>query len=170
MMRFCLSLVALLLAVLSALAQPPCQCPPLKDSSEASAETTFVFKNGETVILCGSEDVDTKGSTFSAFALRHCGQDSVLGFWNENKTCRVSLFRDTLSIENLLNLPVGRENSYIPVPLIIDKVFFANTGLKRLTRVNAKFRKLNRSECDAVVRNYEITPKPIVDNLEDIIN
>jgi hypothetical protein len=151
-------------------AQSRCKCPAAQDTSTTMSDSVFYFESGRALILCGNKDVDTRGATFSNFAVRVCGQDSVLGFWNENKTCRVSAYRDTLNIETLVNLPVGRDFGYLPVPLVVDKIFFAWNMPKRLTRINPKIRKYKPSECLSIVRKYERTPKPIADDLEDVMN
>ena len=161
----------ILAASFFAYAQAPCKCPPAQDSAAtASSDSVFYLESGKSLILCGNKDVDTKGATFSNFAVRACGQDSVLGFWNESKTCRVGVYRDTLNVEYLVNLPVGREFGYLPVPLVIDKIFFSRNAPKRVTRINPKIRKFTQGECLSVVRKYESTPKPITDDLEDAIN
>ncbi len=151
-------------------AQETCKCPPAQDSANSVFDTTFIFSNGNSIILCGSREIDTKGSTFSDFSLRQCGKDSVLGFWNENKTCRINQTRDALTVEYLINLPVGKDYGYMPVPFLIDKVFFTGNRVKRTTNINSKVRKYTQGECASIIKKYEETPKPIVDDLEDVIN
>jgi len=162
--------IIMLFALCGVFAQETCKCPPSPDSTATISDSVFYFQNGKSVILCGSIDVDTRTTTFSAFIVRLCGQDSAIGFWSENKTCRVSVSRDTLNIESLVNLPVGREFGYLPVPLLTDKVYMAGDRIRRATRINPRVRKYTQSECGAIVKKYEATPKPIVDDLEDVMN
>lgn len=145
-----------------------CKCAA-GDSTTKSPDSVFVFRNGMTLALCGSITVDTREVTFSAFRMILCGPDSVVGTWDENKTCRILFNRDLLTVQGMFNLPVGPGFNYKPVPLLLDQFSFDGSVLKRKTRVG-DLKRLKPAEAAKVVRDYEAMAKPVTENPEDPLN
>lgn len=165
------SIVTGLLLTMAAMAQDTlkCRCAPA-DSAAKGPDTSFVFSGGQKLALCGSITVDTREVTFSAFKIALCGSDSLVGAWDENKTCRIAVTPEKLMVQGVYNMPVGAGFSYKPVVLIVDHFWFEGAVLKRKTKVGEGLRHLNAREAAKVVQAYEAAKKPIADNPEDPLN
>jgi len=148
---------------------PACRCATSENDS-VQPDTAFIFKSGKTIGLCGNATIDNKDISFSGFKLLLCAPDSIIGSWDDNKTCRIAFNRDTLKVQEELNLPVGREFGYIPVPLLIHKFFFVKSVLKQKSSINTAIRKYSAAEIAATLKQYELAPKPVMSQVDDLFN
>lgn len=131
-----------------------CDCPKTPFAG-TKADTTFDLSNGETIVLCGYKNPDSKPVAYSEFVLSVCGQDSVIGFWGAVSTCRLMVNKDTLFVDQLQNLPTGGSLKYQETVWTTEKIYFSEAKLIRKLQVNRQIRKYNRDEIRTVLDAYE---------------
>ena len=134
-----------------------CNCPANQFSSYTNPDTIFHFRSGNSIVLCGSKDTETvKGKTFyTEFVLAVCGQKSVIDFWGAIDNYKLLLKNDTLFVEQLKMLPIGKNFNYIQSVWMIDKLFFINNKVVRKSSPNKNIRKYNHKEIEFVLNEYQ---------------
>ncbi len=100
-----------------------CDCPKTEYAG-TKADTTYHLSNGKTIVLCGYKNPDSKPTTFSEFILSVCGQDIIIDFWGATSTCRMTVNKDTLLVDELQNLQTGRDFKYRETVWTTDKIYF----------------------------------------------
>lgn len=139
-----------------------CDCPKTQFAG-TKADTTFYLSNGKTIVLCGYKNSDSKPTTFSEFMLSVCGQDTIIDFWGAVLTCRLKVSKDTLLIDQLQNLPTGKNFKFQETTWTREKVYFNGQELVRKLVVNRQIGKYNQDEIQSVLKTYE-TAKPGLDD------
>lgn len=138
-----------------------CNCPTTQIAG-TNADTIFHLPNGKAIVLCGYNHPDSKPPTFSEFSLAVCGQDTIIDFWGALLTCRLRVNHDTLLIQELQNLPTGKNFKFKETVWTTEKIFFSGQKVVRKLDVNRQIRKYNPDEIHIVLNAYE-TAKPGLD-------
>lgn len=138
-----------------------CDCPKTQFAG-VTADTIFYLTNGKIFVLCGYKNIDQKPTTFSEFILAVCGQDSIIDFWGAMLTCRLKVKKDTLIVEQLENLPIGKNFVFQEAVWTIEKIYFNGQNLIRKILVNRQIHKYNNSEILTVLKAFE-TAQPTID-------
>jgi hypothetical protein len=133
-------------------------------------DTSFRFSNSKSIILCGYKNPDIKPTTFSEFTLSICGQDTIIDFWDATLTCRLKFKKDTLVIEDIKNLPTATERKYQMTTWTVEKIYFANSKLRRHLTTNKTIRKYNQQEILKTIKEYETGKPGLDDNKMELAN
>jgi hypothetical protein len=110
MTRYYITIILTFLTLTSIFGQTKktsCDCPKTEYAG-TKADTTFYLSNGKSFVLCGYKNPESKPTTFSEFILSVCGQDTIIDFWDAVLTCRLKVSKDTLFVDELQNLPTGK--------------------------------------------------------------
>lgn len=146
-----------------------CDCPQTQYAG-TKADTTFHLSNGKTIALCGYKNPDSKPTTFSEFILSVCGQDTIIDFWGAVLTCRMKVKKDTLLVDELQNLPTGKNFKYQETVWTTEKIYFSGQKVVRKLVVNRQIRKYNKDEIKSVLKTYDTAKSGLDDNKMVIAN
>ncbi len=149
--------------------QTECNCPKTK-FADTKAKKTFSFSNGKTIALCGHKTTKTKQELYSEFVLSVCGQDSILGFWGATNDYSLKMKSDTLMIEKLRKLPVGKGFAFTTVVWSIEKIYFRNQKAVKRLSVNRQILKYSKEQIAAVLKEFETAKQGLDDNKRIIAN
>jgi hypothetical protein len=135
-----------------------CKCP-VSIYAGTKPATTFHLSNGISIALCGSAVSDIiKGKTlYSEFVLSVCGSNKLIKFWGATDICNIRALKDTLFVETLVNLPVGKAMSYKETIWTTERIYFIKGKLKRDSVVNFAIPKYNPSQISSVLHLYNKT-------------
>ena len=131
-----------------------CTCPKT-DLADSKADTVFKLSNGKSIALCGYRNEESKPVNFSEFVLAVCGQDQIIDFWGATQTCFVKTKKDTLIVETLVNLPVGKNLSFKQVVWGTDRIYFKDQTAVKSYSVNKKTPKYNKANILEVLKEFE---------------
>ena len=146
-----------------------CDCPKTEYAG-TKADTIFHLSNGKKIALCGYRNPDSKPISFSEFILSVCGQDTIIDFWSAVSTCRLKVHKDTLLVDEIINLPTGKNFKFRETVWTTEKIYFKGQNIVRKLSVNKKIRKYNRTEIQTILKRYETTNPELVDNTMEIAN
>ena len=148
-------------------AKAPCSCVVSRYNDRGTADTSFTFRNGRTLVLCGNREESDGEVSFTDFTLNACGARDILGHWGAVASCKLRMQGNELTIQRIVNLPVGREFGYIPIVLFIDRISMAARTPRMTTALNSKARRYGRAEINAVIAEYEASPHAVGDKTEE---
>lgn len=143
---------------------------PKSQFAGTKADTTFLFSNGKTIVLCGYKNPDSKPPTFSEFVLAVCGQDTIIDFWGAVKTCNLKMKKDSLFVEELKNLPTGKNYKFQATVWTKEKIYFSGQKTVRNLIVNRQIPKYSKDEIRAVLKEYETGKQGLDANKMEIAN
>jgi hypothetical protein len=146
-----------------------CDCPKTEFAG-TKADTTFQLSNGKTIVLCGYKNPDSKPTTFSEFILSVCGQDTIIDFWGAVLTCRLKVNKDTLLVDELQNLPIGKSFKFQETVWTTEKIYFSGQKTVRKLVVNRQIRKYNQDEIQLILKTYETAKLGLDDSKMEIAN
>lgn len=170
MTRHCITIILIFLTLTSVFGQTKktlCDCPKTEYTG-TKADTTFFLSNGTTIVLCGYKNPESKPTTFSEFILSVCGQDTIIDFWGAVLTCRLKVYKDTLFVDELQNLPTGKNFKYQETVWTTEKIYFSGQKVVIKREVNRQIRKYTDDEIHMVLKTYE-TAKSGFDNNKMVI-
>ena len=172
MTRHCITIILTLLTLTSVYGQTKkvsCDCPKTQYAG-TKPDTTFHLSNGKAIVLCGYKNPDSKPTTFSEFILSVCGQDTIIDFWGAVLTCRLKVNKDTLLVDQLQNLPTGKNFKFQETVWTTEKIYFSGQNLVRKLVVNRQIRKISQDEIQYVLRTYETAKTGLDDSKMEIAN
>lgn len=172
MTRYSLTIILTILTFTSVFGQTnntSCDCPKTQYAG-TPADTTFHFANGKTIVLCGYKNPDSKPTTFSEFILAVCGQDTIIDFWGAVQTCQIKVNKDKLLVNELKNLPTGKEFKFQETVWTTEKIYFKGQKLVRKRVINKQIRKYNQDEIQIVLNSYETAIQGLGDNKMEFVN
>ena len=146
-----------------------CDCPKTEFAG-TKADTTFQLSNGKTIVLCGYKNPDSKPTTFSEFILSVCGQDSIIDFWGAVLTCSLKVEKDTLFVNQLQNLPTGKDFKFHETIWTTEKIYFIGQKVVRKLLVNRQIKKYNHDEIESVLKMYETANPGLNENKMELVN
>lgn len=133
-------------------------------------DTTFRLSNNKSICLSGPRVSEFGTYAFTEFTLTICGESKEIDFWDATTTCRVTTNKDSLIVEELVNLPVGRKFSSETTVWTREALYFKNDKIERRLAVNRDIRKYNPDEINTVLKNYETAKPGISDYTMTIAN
>jgi hypothetical protein len=172
MTRHCITIILTFLTLTSIYGQTngtSCDCPKTQYAG-AKADTTFQLSNGKTIVLCGYKNPDSKPTTFAEFILSVCGHDTIIDFWGAVLTCRLKVSKDTLFVDQLQNLPTGKNFKFQESTWTTEKIYFSGEKIVRKLEVNRQIRKYNHDEIQTVLKTYETAKSGLDDSKMEIAN
>lgn len=135
-----------------------CRCP-VSNYSGIKPETTFRLSNNTSIALCGNKETGIiKGKTlYSEFVLSVCGSDKIIKFWDAVTVCDVKPKKDTLLVETLVSLPVGKSMEDEETVWTIERIYLAKGKIKRDSVINPGLPKYDQSQIATVINSYHHT-------------
>ena len=135
-----------------------CRCP-VSPYADVKSEVTFRLSNNTSIVLCGSRETDIiKGKTlYSEFVLSVCGSNKIIKFWDAVTFCDVKQKKDTLLVETLVNLPVGKSMKYEETVWTIERIHLAKGKIKRDSVINPQLPKYTQSQISTIINLYNHT-------------
>lgn len=146
-----------------------CDCPKTQFAG-TKADTTFHLSSGKTIVLCGYKNPESKPTTYSEFVLSVCGQDSIIDFWDAALTCQLNAKKDTLLVEQLQNLPTGKNFKFQETIWTTEKIYFSEQKLIRKIEVNRQIRTYSQDEIQSVLKTYETAKTGLDDSKMEMAN
>lgn len=146
-----------------------CDCPKTQYAG-TKADTSFQLSNGKTIVLCGYRNPNDKPATFSEFILAVCGQDTIIDFWDAVLTCRVKINHDTLLVDQLENLPTGKNFEFQETIWTTEEIYFSGQKLVRKLMVNRQIRNYSQNEIQSVLKAYEMAKTGLDESKMEIAN
>ena len=146
-----------------------CECAE-NDFAGTKTDTVYQLSNGKRIALCGYRNIENKPIDFSEFVLTVCGEKNIIDFWDATETCNLRTIKDTLIVEELINLPTEKNRIYTSTIWNIEKFYFENERLKRNKILNKKIRKYNESEILNTLKEYENADEKIDDEKMQLVN
>lgn len=150
-----------------------CNC--LKDTMDGWKESneppnaTFSFKNGSKIILCGYEDNIDNVVYYGEFILLECGKAEPIDFWDGALTCRAFMENDILKVEELCNLPVGKDRDFVFTPWLVEELSYKKGELNRVYFTKS-IRKYSKEEIKQTLDEYTLAVKEgLPDYSEDLV-
>ena len=172
MTRYYITIILTFLTLTSIFGQTKktsCDCPKTEYAG-TKADTTFYLSNGKSFVLCGYKNPESKPTTFSEFILSVCGQDTIIDFWGAVLTCRLKVSKDTLFVDELQNLPTGKNFEDQETVWTTEKIYFSGKKVVKKLVVNRQIRKYNQDEIQTVLKVYETAKSGLDDNKMEIAN
>lgn len=172
MTRHCITIILTFLTLASVYGQTngtSCDCPKTQFAG-TKADTTFHLSNGKTIVLCGYKNPDSKRTTYSEFILSVCGQDTIIDFWGAELSCQLRVSKDTLLVDQLYNLPTGKDFKFQESTWTTEKIYFSGEKIVRKLEVNRQIRKYNQNEIQAVLKTFETAKSGLDDSKMEIAN
>ena len=146
-----------------------CNCPK-NEHAGTTPDTTFKLSNGKEIVLCGFKNPESKPINYSEFVLAVCGQSKIIEFWDATVTCYLKVKKDTLFVEDLVNLPTGKNRACKETIWATDKIFFKGETPIKIYAVNKKIPKYTRLEIMRTLKEYEISNRELSDNKMELAN
>lgn len=146
-----------------------CECP-ISQFAETKPDTAFHLTNGKTIVLCGYIQSGRNPSTYSEFVLAVCGEDKIIDFWDAVLTCQLKVNKDTLLVEQVVNLPIGKNFKFQEAVWSTEKLYFNDQKIKRELFVNRQIEKYSQNEIKQVLKEYKTVKAGIDENKMEIAN
>jgi len=172
MTRNCITIILTFLTLSSVFGQmkkTSCDCPKTQFAG-TKADTAFYLSNGKKIVLCGYKNPDSNPTTFSEFVLAVCGQDTIIDFWGAVLTCRLKVNKDTLLVDQLQNLPTGKNFKFQETVWTTEKIYFSEQKIVRKLVINRQIRKYSQDEIQSVLKIYETAKTGLDDSKMEIAN
>lgn len=158
MNKLLIALILFVPGVLQVRAQT-CKCPPNEfvNPMAKKADTVFHLSNGESISLCGSKDtgIIPGPNVYTEFVLAACGEKHIIKFWGAVLDCRLHVYKDTLIVETIDNLPTGKNMRYQWTVWTIEHIYFKSGKAARDFKVNKQIPKYTEHEIQAALKQYE---------------
>lgn len=172
MTRYFTTIILIILTLTSVYGQTnkaSCDCPRTQYAG-TKADTTFQLSNGKTIVLCGYKNPESNPITFSEFILAVCGEDTIIDFWGAVLTCRLKVNKDTFLVDQLQNLPTGKNFKYQETSWTTEKIYFSGQKVIRKLGINRQIRKYSQDEIQSVLKTYETAGSGLDDSKMEIAN
>jgi hypothetical protein len=142
-----------------------CEC--VKNTyTEEKVDTVFNFTNGKNIVRNNESGL----INYSEFVLYVCGEQEIIDFWVAQQTCNVNMKNDTLYVEELINLPNGKNFKLEKNVWGIEKYYFESDKLDKIYRINKDIKKYNNNEIDIVLKEFESKTKGLDDDMMELAN
>jgi len=164
-----LLLVFIPFAAFSQQKKSDCGCP-ISKFAETKADTVFHLSRKKSIVLCGYnvKDIIKGKKLFSEFVLSVCGSDTIIKFWGAVLVCDVKTSGDTLLVQTIYELPVGKSMQYQQTVWTTEHIYFKNDKLFRDSVINSGLRKYTPQQISGVLDLYNRLPNENNDSTSDL--
>jgi len=132
-----------------------CNCPTGQDLAHQGApEKIFYFKNGQQIGLCGDIEPGNKDTIYSEVILYHCGAEGFFRGWNGTQTCKITQDNDTVVVEKLVKLPVGKNMEVVSTSFRIEKFYYSGSKFITLSVYRTDLPKYTPAQIKNVLDQY----------------
>jgi hypothetical protein len=151
--------------------KPLCKCAA-SQYTDTKPDTIFNLSNNVSIALCGyRETEEVRGKIlFSEFVLSVCGSKKIIDFWGAVKLCNVRALKDTLFVETLTELPIGKNMTYKKAIWTVERFYFIKSKLKRDLMVNPAISKYTSDQISIVLKLYDQTKNQNSDKTAELID
>lgn len=146
-----------------------CKCAE-NDFSGTKTDTVYQLSNGKRIALCGYRNIENKPVDFSEFVLSVCGEKKIIDFWDATEKCNLRINKDTLIVEELINLPTQKDRNYETNIWGIDKIYFENNKVIKKYFINKNIKKYSEKEIGKTLIEYEKANEKLDEEKMQIIN
>ncbi len=146
-----------------------CSCPK-NNYTGTEADTIFYLTNGKKISLCGYKNPGSKPVNYSEFVLAVCGEDKVIDFWDGTQTCYLRTKKDTLLIDNLVNLPTGKNRIYELTIWAREKIFFKGPVITKVYAVNRNIPKYDQKDIAQTIQEFETAKAGLSEEKMELAN
>jgi hypothetical protein len=146
-----------------------CSCAK-NDFTETKSDTIYKLSNGKSIALCGFRNVENNPVDFSEFVLSVCGENKIIDFWDATQSCNLRVNKDTLIVEELINLPTQKDRKYEINIWGIDKIYFENNIVFKKRFINQKVKKYSEKQIAITLKEYENANEILDDEKIEIVN
>lgn len=131
-----------------------CNCP-LKAFfvDDANVKRTFLL-GIRSIAVCGDRIIEGTDTVYSEFSLFECGNDTTLKEWGVLEPCRINMVKDTVYVNQLYFLPIGKNLAYSFEPFYIYKYWYQNNLLHKKQSFNTALRKYSKAEIEEVFKQH----------------
>jgi hypothetical protein len=138
---------------------PTCKCAS-SIYTGTKADTVFHLTKNNYIALCGYRDLGAiKGRIlYSEFVLSACGSKKIIKFWDAVTLCDLTVLKDTLFVNTIVDLPVGKGMAYEKVYWLIERIYFKKGRIIRDSIVNKAIPKYTPTQIASVLKLYNKTP------------
>ncbi|WDF70351.1 hypothetical protein PQ465_08210 [Sphingobacterium oryzagri] len=130
-----------------------CACPE-NNYAPREAAAVYTFSQGNAIALCGYRITDEPNALYSEFVLSVCGTDQIIDFWDAMTVCRLYMQQDTLHVQTLYELPVGKDFAVEETVFLIEKLSLQGNEIERSMQLNRFLKKYNHSQIQQVLAHY----------------
>lgn len=146
-----------------------CKCAE-NDFAGTKTDTVYQLSNGKRIALCGYRNIENNPIDFSEFVLSVCGEKKIIDFWDATETCNLRTKKDTLIVEELINLPTKKDRNYETNIWGIDKIYFANNKVIKKHFINKNIKRYTEKEIAKTLKEYENANEKLDDEKMQLVN
>ena len=146
-----------------------CSCAK-NEFTETKSDTIYKLSSGKSIALCGFRNVENNPVDFSEFVLSVCGENKIIDFWDATQNCNLRVNKDTLFVEELINLPTQENRNYETNVWGIDKIYFVKDKVIRKHLLNKNIRKYSEKEISKTLQEYENANQTLNDEKMELVN
>ena len=127
------------------------------DSALLKPRRVFLFKNNKTIGLYGDQYIEGKDTSYSEFSLCLCDKNEIIFDMIDDGTVSyiIKKIRDTLLIEEMDGLPIGKNFSYVSIPFYFQKFFFHKDTLRDIGYYRNDIKKYSKLQVKQVLQLYK---------------
>ncbi|MBB3054866.1 hypothetical protein [Mucilaginibacter gotjawali] len=136
-----------------------CKCAASK-YADSKADTVFQLPGNVAIALCGAQEKNIiKGKVlYREFVLSVCGAKQIIKFWEAVKICNVKTANGELLVQELVDLPVGKDMTYNETVWTTEHIYFSKGKLVRDSVINRRIPKYSAKQVNNVLNLYQYTP------------
>lgn len=131
-----------------------CNCPKNDFTSSVKPDKIFSFSNGRKIGLCGATEMINNKMAYTEFILFQCGQQKIINQWGATQSCTLLKTKDTLVVNELFGLAIGKNMTIKWVPFQITKYYFSNSALSTSTFFKKDLPKYSKAQVNSVIKQY----------------
>lgn len=151
----------LLLSTFFSYSQISKKCECIETNFETGKESEiFEFSKGKKIMLCGSINTENGTTNYFEFVLFVCGKKNIIDFWDAASVCEVTKVQDTLYVNQMVDLPIGKRFSMEQVAWRVDKLFFVDDQLSIKKTINKDIYTYDEKQIESIIKDFQST-KPV---------
>lgn len=127
------------------------------DSTLAAPAKVFSFSKNRTIGMYGEYYAEGKDTTYSEIILCLCGQKKIILDRSDDPTIsfKVRKRKDTLWIEEIAGLPIGKDYEIVWKPFYVQKFFFNKEELQHAGYYRKEVKRFTDKQIEEVLKQYK---------------
>lgn len=119
-----------------------------------SVKKNFTFSNKKNVAVCGDMEVQKGDTIYSEGFLSFCDENKIIEEWGALDPCKIRKINDTIFVETLCWLPIGKNYKTVSVPFYSRKYFFYKDSVYS-TNYIINYRKYSKKQILQILQQYK---------------
>ncbi|RIJ42482.1 hypothetical protein [Pontibacter oryzae] len=124
--------------------------------AESEPDTTFIFSNGNKLLICGYPELREGKKIYSEFVLSECAKDSIIDFWSAVEEYEIRFEQDTLQLQKLELLALGNNRELVKEKWLTEYFYYENGKLEREKKLNSVAR-YSQAQIVQALQEFEST-------------